>query len=111
MINPRAIKMIDAWTYLVPTYKVTDEGIQDGEGIMIHLCRGNMADQSVPRQEGLFSETLLWVILAYLESVNVGDLRNRDTSIAITAIEDALLRLGKRAEDRKFRGVQATYQK
>ena len=36
---------------------------------------------------------------------------SRDTSLAITHIEDALFRIGKRAEDRKLRGVQSTYQK
>lgn len=111
MINPRAIQKIDNWTYMVPTYKVTNEGIQDGEGMIIRLCHGNKEDESVERQEGLFTETLLEMITQYLEAVNVGDLRNRDTSIAITAVEDALLRLGKRAADRQLRGVQATYQK
>ncbi len=111
MKHPRTIVKINNWTYRVPTFKVTNEGIEDGEPMIICLCRGNKADESAPRQEGLFTETLLEVVSQYLESVNEGDLRNRDTSIAITHIEDALLRLGKRAADRQARGVQATYQK
>lgn len=99
------------WEFNVPTYKVTNEGIQDGEGTTIKLCRGDKSDESKPRQEGLFTETLLQVCVEYLQGVNVGPLANRDTSIAITEIENALLRLGKRAEDRKMREVQGTYQK
>jgi hypothetical protein len=111
MKNPKAIQQIDPWTYIVPTYKVTDNGIEDGEPMTIKLCRGDKSDSEKPRQEGLFTETLLQVAVEYLTSVNKGDLANRDTSIAITHTEDALLRLGKRAEDRKIRDVQGTYQK
>lgn len=114
MKNPKLISTNgpeNHWSYLVPTYRVTDEGIEDFEEIVIDLCRGNKADSSAPRQAGLFTETLLQVCVQYLTSVNKGDLANRDTSIAITHIEDALLRLGKRAEDRKLREVQGTYQK
>lgn len=111
MKNPRAIEKIDNWTYSVPSYRVTNEGIEDVPNATIFLCRGNKADETAPRQAGLFTETLLQVCLEYLESVNQGELRNRDTSIAITHIEDALLRIGKRAEDRKLRNVQATYNK
>lgn len=99
------------WSFHLPTYVVTNEGIQDGEGIILNLCRGNKDDESAPRQEGVFTESLLEVCLAYLQGVNKGDLATRDTSIAITHIEDALLRIRKRAQDRQLRGVQGTYQK
>lgn len=112
MRNPRDINKIDNWNYVVPTYEVTNEGIKEVEkAFLIKLCRGNKVDETVPRQEGMFTETLLQVCLEYLQGVNQGELANRDTSLAITHIEDALLRIGKRAEDRKLRGVQATYQK
>jgi hypothetical protein len=112
MKHPRVIEAVmPGATYNVPTYKVTENGIEDGTGAYIFLCKGNKDDDKVFRQEGMFTETLLQVALEYLQSVNVGELASRDTSIAITHIEDALLRLGKRAEDRKIRGVQSTYQK
>lgn len=97
------------WEFHVPTYKVTNEGIEDGEGSVIRLCRGDKADESKPRQEGMFTETLLQVCKQYLEGVNVGPLASRDTSVAITKIDEALLWIGKRAEDRKIREVQGTY--
>ncbi len=112
MRNPRDINQVDNWNYVVPLYEVTDEGVKEVEKAeSITLCRGSKVDKSVARQEGMFTETLLQVCLEYLQGVNTGELANRDTSIAITHIEDALLRLNKRQEDRKLRNVQATYQK
>lgn len=110
-IQPRAIQKLDNWTYRVPTYKVTDEGIVEGEWIIISLCRGDKADPSKPRQEGVFSETLLEVVIQYLQSVNTGELQSRETSVAITNIEQGQMWLGKRAQDRQARGVQGSYQK
>ena len=115
MKDPRIISQPngpdDVWTFEIPTYKVTDNGLEDGEPMIIKLCRGDKSDASKPRQEGVFTETLLEVCLQYLQGVNKGELATRDTSITITHIEDALLRIGKRAEDRKRRQVQGTYQK
>jgi hypothetical protein len=101
----------DFWTFQVPTYFVNDDGIQDGEGLEIKLCRGNKMDENAPRQEGVFTETLLQLCKEYLEGVNKGELASRDTSVAITKIDEALLWIGKRAEDRKMREVQGTYLK
>jgi len=112
MNNPRVIEtIVEGATYKIPTYIVTENGIEDGEGIIIKFCKGNKDDASALRQEGIFTETLLQVGLQYLQSVNVGELASRDTSLAITHLEDSLFRIGKRAEDRKLRGVQATYNK
>lgn len=112
MEHPQNISTIkDKSSYQVPLYEVTNEGIAHAGYTLIEFCKGNKADESAHRQKGFFTETLLAVCAQYLRENNVGDLSNRDTSIAITHIEDALLRLGKRAEDRKIRGVQTTYQK
>lgn len=112
MRNPRDINQIDNWNYVVPIYEVTNDGIKEvEEAFLVKLCRGNKSDENSPRQKGMFTETLLQVCLEYLQGVNQGELTNRDTSLAITHIEDALLRINKRAEDRKLRNVQATYNK
>ncbi len=112
MKNPKLIEtIIEGATYRVPTYKVTNDGIVNGSGIEIVFCKGNKDSEANLRQEGVFTETLLQTALQYLQSVNVGEMASRDTSLAITHIEDALFRVGKRAEDRKLRGVQASYQK
>lgn len=110
--NPKTITEIVAGaSYAVPTYKVTNEGLVDGDGITIVFCKGNKEDESALRQEGVFTETLLQTVKQYLESVNVGALANQEDSMAITKIDEALMWINKRAEDRKTRGVQGTYKK
>jgi hypothetical protein len=112
MKNPKLIQtVIPGATYLVPTYKVGNEGIEDGAGTEIVFCKGNKEDQIALRQEGVFTETLIQTAKEYLESVNVGPMATRETSMVITKLDEALMWINKRAEDRKLRGVQATYQK
>ena len=92
MNNPRVLQTVqEGATYNVPTYKVTNEGMQDGEGLTIQFCKGNKEDESVFRQEGVFTETLLQLGKQYLESVNVGEMSTRETSMAITKIDEALM--------------------
>lgn len=110
MKNPKLIEtIIEGATYRIPTYKVTNEGIQDGSGIDIVFCKGNKEDEYMFRQEGMFTETLIQTAKEYLESVNVGQMATRETSMAITKLDEALMWINKRAEDRKLRGVTASY--
>lgn len=112
MKNPKELTTVrEGATYEIPTYRVTNEGLVDGAGAVIQFCKGNKEDESVFRQEGMFTETLIKVAKQYLEDVNVGDLRNREASMAITKLDEALMWINKRSEDRKLRGVQGTYQK
>lgn len=112
MKNPKIIEVVtDGATYKIPTYKVTNNGIEDGGGTDIVFCKGNKEDENSLRQEGVFTETLIQVAKEYLESVNKGELATRETSMVITKLDEALMWINKRAEDRKLRNVQATYQK
>lgn len=112
MKNPRLLEtIIEGATYSVPTFVVTNEGIEDGAGVNITFCKGNKEDENVLRQEGVFTETLIQTAKQYLESVNVGPMTTRETSMVITKLDEALMWIQKRADDRKLRGVQATYQK
>jgi hypothetical protein len=112
MIYPQKIETVrEKSTYSVPRFQVTGEGILDAEPVELRFCKGNKADPEAFRQAGFFTETLLATCVQYLQENNVGELASRETSIAITNIEQALLWLGKRAADRQERGVQGTYQK
>lgn len=112
MKNPKVIQEVEKGaTYIVPTYYVTNEGIQDGSGIEIVFCKGNKEDENAPRQEGLFTETLIQTAKQYLESVNIGEMATRETSMAITKLDEALMWINKRTEDGILRNVQATYNK
>lgn len=110
MKNPKVLEtVIEGATYKVPTYKIDNEGIKDGSGIDIVFCKGNKEDESALRQEGVFTETLIQVAKQYLESVNVGAMATRETSMVITKLDEALMWIDKRSNDRKLREVQATY--
>ncbi len=110
MKNPKSIEAITPGaTYKIPTYLVTNEGIGDGDGDEIHFCKGNKEDETVLRQEGVFPETLIQTVKQHLESVNVGNLATRETSMVITKLDEAIMWMNKRTEDRKLREVQGTY--
>jgi hypothetical protein len=57
--------------------------------------------------DGTTNEEVIAVLIDRLTVMN-GKLPNRDTSIAITHLEDALMRLEKRTRDRKKAGVEGT---
>lgn len=113
MKNPRDIEeVVKGSEYYIPTYRVTNEGIVDCESTIINFCRGNKLDENNPkRQQGVFVESLLEVCLQRLKAVNVGDLATRETSVAITKVEETIMWLEKRSNDRKIRGVEGTYNK
>jgi hypothetical protein len=111
MKNPRIITKIASHLFELPQYQITNDGIVDVEPITLVFAKGSTSDENIPRQTGFFTESILECLIQHLQGVNTGELANRDTSIAITHLEDALLRLGKRAEDRKLRQVQGTYNK
>lgn len=98
-------------TFNLPSYIVTDDGVVDGSGIELLFCKGNVEDNTAFRQEGVFTESLLEAAVQYLETVNVGDLASRETSLAITNIQQGIFWLQKRAKKRKLKGVQGTYKK
>jgi hypothetical protein len=112
MKNPRLLEtVVEGATYNIPTYKVTNEGLVDGAGATITFCKGNKEDESILRQEGFFTETLIQVAKQYLESVNIGPMSTRETSMVITKLDEALMWIQKRSDDRALRGVQGTYKK
>lgn len=112
MKNPKAIQIVKpSATYNIPTFRVEDGEIVDGIGEDIYFCKGSTSDKEIFRQEGVFVESLIKLAAVHLESINVGQLENNDTKQAIIKLEEALMWLGKRAEDRKLREVQGTYAK
>lgn len=112
MKNPKIITPIkEGAIYCLPTYKVTNDGLEDANEFILHFCKGNKLDENIFRQEGFFTESIIQVAKMYLESVNVGDMKTNETTKAIEKLEEALMWINKRAEDRKLREVQGTYNK
>lgn len=99
-------------TYSIPTYEVGPDGlVQMPEESVIRFVKGNKADPQAFRQEGFTAEGLLSVVLTHLKEINVGELSSRETSTAITNLEQSIMWLQRRAEERKRRNVLGTYQK
>lgn len=112
MRNPRDLQVMEpGYTYGLPIYEVTNEGIDTSDGFLLRFCRGDKSDETKPRQEGFFVESLLEACVDRLNAVNVGELATRETAVAITKIQEAIMWLEKRSADRRVRGVEATYQK
>lgn len=112
MKNPKIIEVIkEGAIYNLPLYKVTNEGLEDAGTKELLFCKGNKLDENVFRQEGFFTESIIQVAKMYLESVNTGDMKTNETTKAIEKLDEALMWINKRAEDRKLREVQGTYNK
>ena len=110
--NPSVLGVMNGGaSYRLPTYVITNEGIKDGEGMVLHFCKGNKEDETAFRQEGVFTESVLQAVKMYLESVNVPPLASRETSMVITKTDEALFWQKKRADDRVLKGIQGTYKK
>lgn len=110
--NPKSITTkVSGATYEIPTFAIGPSGVVNGPAFELKFCKGNKDDANSLRQTGFFTETLLAVCKEYLTEVNVGELSSRETSTAITKIDEALMWLNKRSEDRKLREVQNTYKK
>lgn len=59
---------------------------------------------------GIHNEDLLVIVLDRLKGFQNSEFKCRENAIAITKIEEALLWLNKRTQDRRDRGVEGTHQ-
>jgi len=69
----------------------------------IHFQKGPRKEPE--SREGVMDTDLLEIVRDRLRGFQSGDFATRDNAIALTHIEDALLRLNMRVEDRIERGV------
>ncbi|MEM9928522.1 MAG: hypothetical protein AAF840_01760 [Bacteroidota bacterium] len=101
-------------SYMVPQYHVVDgEGLVeiDNGGVNIDFVRGSkLAEEEVEKRAGTLHEHLLAVQIHDLKFKN-GLVPSRETSIAITKLEEALQWLRSRQIDRAKREVLGTYKK
>lgn len=98
-------------TYILPYYKVTEEGLTDAGVVQFKFVKGAKDDPRVFRQEGFVTETIVVTLKKFLEENNVGDLKDEYTPKMIEKFGEILELIDKRAEDRRNRGVQGTYKK
>ena len=97
--------------YRIPVYSITDEGLEQTDTLNLFLVKGSKLGEGIEKQDGIIIENLLEVCTEYLSSVNVGEMKTKETSCAITKIEEALMWIQKRTGDRIKRKVIDTYEK
>ncbi len=112
MKNPREIVTVkEGAEYVVPTYFIDENGLQDGEGVQVKFCKGSKEDESIFRQEGVITESLIQLCRQSIVDLNTNDLFDKHNELIIAHMDAALLAVKARQDDRKARGVQATYKK
>nr|DAT56392.1 MAG TPA: hypothetical protein [Caudoviricetes sp.] len=89
-------------------YTVTEAG---GNSV-IALIRFQKGARNAPNvQVGVLDADLLEIVRDRLTAFNKGEFATRENACAITHIEEALMWMAKRADDRAERGVLGTYNK
>lgn len=87
----------------------------EGEEIGLDNPYAKVKFQKGPIKEngvnGCHNEDLIAIVIDRLQCLNQGDFACRENSIAITKLEEALLWLNKRTQDRIARNVDGTSQK
>lgn len=89
---------------------------QDGAVLDLADIVGKIVFQHGPRKDassthGVLDVDLLEIVRDRLKAFNQGEFATRENALAITHIEEALLWLNKRVEDRAERGVLGTTNK
>lgn len=100
-------------SYQLPMWKVEDgKGIvETGQKLQIHFVRGSkLADEVVEKRDGVLHETLLAMIIDDLKFKSTL-VPSRETSLAITKLEEGLHWMEERQRERNARDVQGTYKK
>lgn len=100
-------------------YKVVKSGAainQEGDTLDEHDIVAEIVFQHGPRKDegsihGVLDVDLLEIVRDRLKAFNQGEFATRENALAITHIEEALLWLNKRVEDRAERGVLGTTNK
>ena len=93
-------------------YSITDVKISDGG----YLEYANLKFQKGARKDensihGVLDTDLLEIVRHRLQCFQQGDFATRENEVALTHIEEALLWMNKRVEDRIERNVLGTYNK
>lgn len=99
--------------YDLPMYKVVNgKGIERMDGaVPVHFLRGSkLGDQFIEKRNGTLHEHLLAMMIHDLKFKS-NLVPSRETSLAITKLEEALMWLRQRQIDRLKREVEGTYKK
>ena len=90
-------------------YMANDDPENGNPLIVVQFQKRPRSDPNA--QHGVLDEDLLEMVRDRLAAFQAGEFACRENAIALTHIEEALLWLNKRKEDRAERGVLGTYNK
>ena len=111
MIDTRKFEMIREGncSYTIPMYELEkNTGLKEiSAKQFITFVKGDKDGEHLV-QSGIITENLLSMLIQHLSDLNVGDLRNRHTSVAITKLEEAIMWQDWRTNKRKDLSVEGT---
>ena len=84
------IRQENTHSYRVPTYNVGKDGLILQGLEDIKLTRGSKENPE-ESQTGFLTQDLIKLCLIYYKDVNVGEMSCKETSMAITKLEEALM--------------------
>ena len=94
--------------YVIRHFEENENGASNEIFANIKFQKGPVKENGV---NGCHNEDLIAIVIDRLQCLNQGDFACRENSIAITKLEEALLWLNKRTQDRIARNVEGTSQK
>lgn len=94
--------------YVIRHFKEDENGASNEIFANIKFQKGAVKENGI---NGCQNEHLIGIVIDRLQCLNQGDFACRENSIAITKLEEALLWLNKRTQDRITRNVEGTSQK
>lgn len=91
-------------------YDITPAGFES-QHVLCHIEFQKGPRNDPDARPGVTDQDLLEIVRDRLKAFQAGSLPSRETACALTHIEEALMWLAKRADDRAERGVLGTYEK
>jgi len=96
--------------FILPTFRVTENGLNVAGELLIQFVKGNKADENAYRQDGVTSETLLEMMVQYQAHL-CSLIPSAQGSEALQHLQAALACVQRRTADRTERVVVGTYEK
>lgn len=94
--------------YVVELANTNIGGQNPPKAVKIHFQKGPIKENGV---NGVQNEDLMAIVIDRLQHFQKGNFSCRENAIALTKLEEALLWLDKRTNDRKARGVEGLTKK
>lgn len=87
-------------------YSVMSVDVEGGVIDDVHFQKGPIKEHGV---NGVANEDLIAMVIDRLQSFQESEYKCRENAIAVTKLEEALMWLRKRTQDRERRGVEGTH--